>query len=221
MVQTLTNLLRRAAPPGANRGHMRDLLFADQLVTQLPALPPVDNADWPGRLALAAESIRKSQPAAAIEALRAVMADETAASRAVLWAATTLRMLGQSPARADDVLGAVLEVPVGNSTDVLAAYADGTARYVNHAGPMIIWEVPDPTVHNLIRDLLAIASPAVKHTVPAQRIGEAPSVRLTLLLTTGNRSLLQGSPAQADVIKAAQAAGLALMLELIKRSKNH
>jgi hypothetical protein len=222
MVQLLTTLIRRARPPRpVGRKEMLELLFADQTVMQLPALPPVDASTWAGRLAVAEQAIRTGEAAAALEPLRAILADETAASRAILWAAATLRALAQQPARAGEILGVVLEVPVAHGIDYLAAYADGTARYVNHAGPMIIWEVPDPHVDLLVRELLAAAAPAEESAVPSQRMGQATGTRVTLLQTSGNKSLLQGQPRHADLFKMIHDAGLALMIELINRSKNH
>ena len=38
--------------------------------------------------------------------------------------------------------------------DVLAAYADGTVRYVNHSGKAIVWEITDATIADIVRKLL-------------------------------------------------------------------
>jgi hypothetical protein len=41
--------------------------------------------------------------------------------------------------------------------DVLAAYRDGTARYLNHAGGAVIWEGQEPPIHAAIDDWLTTA----------------------------------------------------------------
>jgi hypothetical protein len=41
-----------------------------------------------------------------------------------------------------------------NSVDMLAAYADGTARYVNHSGKLIVWDIADAAITGIIRRLL-------------------------------------------------------------------
>ena len=63
-------------------------------------------------------------------------------SRQTLLAWTFLRANGVTPAVdiASKVLGVVVELPIDSSHDVLAAYADGSARYLNHGGPAIVIE---------------------------------------------------------------------------------
>jgi hypothetical protein len=38
------------------------------------------------------------------------------------------------------VLGVAAEVPAGNGHDLLVAYRDGTARYLNYSGKAVVWE---------------------------------------------------------------------------------
>lgn len=61
-------------------------------------------------------------------------------SRHLLQAWTFLRSVGIQPdaSIAGQVLGVVAEVAVDGQHDVLAAYADGSARYLNHAGSSTI-----------------------------------------------------------------------------------
>ena len=67
-------------------------------------------------------------------------------SRQVLQAWHFLRQYGVSPDEgvAATVLGAVAEVPMGSSHDVLVAYADGSVRYLNHSGKVALLEPPVP-----------------------------------------------------------------------------
>jgi hypothetical protein len=63
-------------------------------------------------------------------------------SRQYLQAWAFLRQAGRMPGpdEAKTVLGVVAEVPVGDGHDVLAAYADGSARYLNHSGKVAVIE---------------------------------------------------------------------------------
>ena len=45
---------------------------------------------------------------------------------------------------ASEVLGVVVEVPIERSHDALAAYADGSVRYLNHAGGASVVDEPPP-----------------------------------------------------------------------------
>jgi hypothetical protein len=81
-------------------------------------------------------------------------------SRVALQAWHFVRRAGHRPPEdlASLVLGAVAEVPVKRSHDVLAAYRDGTARYLNHAGGAVVWEDrEDVVVQAAVRDWLAVA----------------------------------------------------------------
>ena len=63
-------------------------------------------------------------------------------SRHTLQAWHFLRQAGQSPPvdRARLVLGVAVEMPVRMGHDLLAAYRDGSARYLNYSGKAVIWE---------------------------------------------------------------------------------
>jgi hypothetical protein len=78
-----------------------------------------------------------------------------------LWAWHNLRRLGRSPspAVAQQVLGIVIEVPYQGSSDVLASYMDGTARYLNHQGGLIVWDTYDEEITPLIFEGIRMARP--------------------------------------------------------------
>lgn len=67
-------------------------------------------------------------------------------SRHVLQAWHFLRESGDAPPTsvAPQVLGAVAQVPVKSAHDVLAAYADGSVRYLNYSGRAAVVEPPAP-----------------------------------------------------------------------------
>jgi hypothetical protein len=53
----------------------------------------------------------------------------------------------------------------GRGLDIVAAYADGRARYFNFSGAAIVWESPDNSLRPLIDDVLRVGK------VVADRIG--------------------------------------------------
>jgi hypothetical protein len=63
-------------------------------------------------------------------------------SRHTLQAWHFLRQAGQPPPpdQARLVLGVAAEMPVRKGHDLLAAYRDGTARYLNYSGKAVIWD---------------------------------------------------------------------------------
>jgi hypothetical protein len=131
-------------------------------------------------------------------------------SRHTLQAWYFLRQAGQPPPadRARLVLGVVAEMPARKGHDLLAAYRDGTARYLNYSGTAVIWENPPDT-----RARAAIAGWLAAGQVIADVIGpwEQPSLppvpagqaRL-LMLTPGGHRFGQGPP---DALSRDRAAG--------------
>jgi hypothetical protein len=102
----------------------------------------------------------------------AAEAHDAAAARAALLALeagqpeTRLRLQAWSLARAagvprgedaKDVLGVVVDMGLDEGLDTLAGFGDGSARYLNHSGAAVIWDVPDMTVGQLVRALLEAA----------------------------------------------------------------
>lgn len=73
--------------------------------------------------------------------------------------------LGHTPGR-KELLGVIVEVGLDDGLDVLAAFVNGTARYINYTGKIIIWETPDdPQANAIIRQLF-------EHSIAiVQRIG--------------------------------------------------
>lgn len=151
---------------GAPHPELRELLFAD--------LPP----------ARAREVFRRGGPAtsAMVELADAAIAgDAVAASAALarirdgdresrlrLQAWSLARAAGVTPSddEASEVLGVVVDMGLEEGLDTLAAFADGSARYLNHSGSAIVWEVPDIAVGERTRALLAAAEAVIPVTGP-------------------------------------------------------
>ncbi len=144
-------------------------------------------------MAAAHVKLKMDEAAEAGRLLRAVTLI-SAEARLRLWAWHTLRSLGKypSPDLARQVLGAIIEVPFGEAQDTLAAYADGTARYINHQGGTIVWDRMDeaitPLVLNVIREAQPFGAPQedrLDEPIPPEQ------VRLSVL-TPGGIHVWQG-----------------------------
>jgi len=115
------------------------------------------------------------------------------------------------------VHGVILDVPLAGGLDTLAAYVDGTARYINHSGRTIIWEVPASknTFRPLIDNFLAAASAIPQAGTP--KGWDPPSIDgasslVTVLTRTGLVTMTLGSdPTSARLLTS----GAVLMKALI------
>lgn len=148
-------------------------------------------------MAAAHVKLKMEEAAEAGRLLRAVTLISNEA-RLRLWAWHNLRQLGKypSPDLARQVLGVIIEVPYEERLDVLAAYADGTARYINHQGGMIVWDRMDelitPMVMSVIREAQPIGPPMedrIDENIPSEE------VRLSVL-TPGGIHVWQGVSAE-------------------------
>ena len=72
------------------------------------------------------------------------------------------------------IQGVVTEYHMDKGLDIVAAYADHTARYWNYSGAGIVWETQDPEIDKLIDDLLKVGQEIMK------RIGAEPRENLPI-----------------------------------------
>jgi hypothetical protein len=93
------------------------------------------------------------------------------------------------PVQKKELLGVIIEVGLDDGLDVLAAYEDGTARYINQSEKIIIWESPNADSQQLVGQLLDAGlqivqriGPWNKERLPQPATGE---VRLTFLVSDG------------------------------------
>ena len=59
------------------------------------------------------------------------------------------------------IRGVVVDVAVEAGVDTVAGFADGSARYLNHAGAVVVWEAEDTSVSPRVAALLAAAEPVL------------------------------------------------------------
>ncbi len=99
-----------------------------------------------------------------INDLQEVIDDASLETRHKIFAYNKLTKAGYTLSK-KSLLGVVIEVGLDNGLDVVAAYEDGTARYINATGKMIIWDTATTDSASLISNLFKQS----RHVV--QRIG--------------------------------------------------
>ncbi len=96
---------------------------------------------------------------------------------------------GHTPAT-KELLGVIVEIGLDEGLDTLASFSNGTARYINHTGKMLIWEnTDDVTVKSIIADLFDHSEDILEKIGPWDQPRKAyPStgnLRLTFLVSDG------------------------------------
>lgn len=120
--------------------------------------------------------------------VRAIADDETVESRVRCLAFQRLRREGVDVPKAV-VLGVIVEVPLEQGLDTLAAYADGRVRYINQTGKMSIIEDVQSPLRGKALALVDAARPLVARIGPwtgARRPPpEGANGRLSFLVSDG------------------------------------
>jgi hypothetical protein len=120
--------------------------------------------------------------------LQALANDELSESRVRILAYNALRARGEKiPNKV--LLGVILEVGMPEGLDTLAAFADGSARYINYTGKMAIVEgVPNP-FQKEIKEVLDSSKPIISAIGPWDKDRLPPPskgmIRITFLVSDG------------------------------------
>jgi len=140
------------APP-----EIRDTLFGDLPLAQWP----LESAEWANQepwslFARARNEIVAGNQSAAIQILQHIAVTPKLESRHYLQAWHFLREMGVTPEGTleKQILGVIVEAGLPGGLDIVAAYADCSARYFNFSGAAVIWEQPDNSLDELIRSML-------------------------------------------------------------------
>jgi hypothetical protein len=185
-----------------DHGEMRELLFADQPLATMAKLPDWDKASGFPYSAYAAAYAKLSQGdrTAARAELRRVASAQGLESRHYLWAWHFLRGMGEQPPAelAGEVRGVVIEIGYESGLDVLAAYSDHRARYYNHGGKMLLWDVSasDHTIDQGIDALLAATGDIARSSKLIQELrppAPATGMARVSVLTFGGIHCVQGT----------------------------
>lgn len=109
-----------------------------------------------------------------------------------------------------DLLGVIIEVSLPQGLDVLAAYSDGTARYINHTGKLIVWETKTKESTQLIKSLFKSSENVVSQIGPweGSRLSypEKGNARLSFLVSNqlyfgeGSLDVLSADPMGSAVL---------------------
>jgi hypothetical protein len=204
---------------------VREVLFGDVPVLEWPRpdAPHRQEQPW-AHFAAAQDAHRTGDTAAAIAALQQVVATPGLESRHYLQAWQFLRTLGVAPPsdEARRVLGVVVEVSLPEGLDLVVAYADLTARYYNHSGAGVVWEMGTDLADAPIQNLLAAGQTVANVIGPWHEARRAAPptghVRINSLTASGLYfgegpfDILFNDPLASPVI----AGGLALMQTLIE-----
>ena len=163
----------------------------------------------------------KTDDAAAI--WRQIASTEGLESRHVLQAWHFLRQAGQAPPadQAKLALGAVAEMPMSRAHDLLAAYRDGSARYLNYSGKAVVWEDRSVApIQEAIDNWLTVAQ-QIANVIGAWDQPQLPPVPAgharVMVLTPSGPCFGQGPAAalQADPMAGAFLGAAASLLQLI------
>jgi hypothetical protein len=133
----------------------RDLLFGDRPAEALPEGDSAQGEPW-DTFIRARRLQRAGDVDGAVEAWRSIAAIPGLESRHHAQAWHFLRQAGVAPAAAEGkrVLGVVVEVGMEQGEDLVAAYADGSARYFNFSGAAVIWEHPDASLDGQVQAMV-------------------------------------------------------------------
>jgi hypothetical protein len=120
--------------------------------------------------------------------LRSIADDEAQEGRNRMWAYNLLTSKGE-PVPPGILLGVIVEVAMDKGLDVLAAFSDGSVRYINHTETMGFIEGNPPQIREQVRVLLKISRFVVQQIGPwtQARLPPPPrgEVRATFLVSDG------------------------------------
>ncbi len=205
-----------AAKLGSDSDPIRQMLFASQSLKEQVRQMHLDGS--PGAfqtIADASKLVEAGKKEEGIARLRSVLDLPQLETRIQLWAWSALRELGEKPDPkfAFEVLGVIIEMPSGDGYDTLAAYVDGSARYLNFSGKAIFWDAQDALIKSLCQAFVDSTIPASNRAKPRTSLSLPKRDAQVTMLTRSGLYVITAPP------EPVVGAGAALMLELMKRAK--
>ena len=120
--------------------------------------------------------------------IQKVVADSNSDPRVKILAYNRLLASGHKPEK-KALLAVIVEVGLDNGLDVLASFNNGTARYINQTGKILIWETTDEISNELTKKLFLESGQIVNQIGPwdqPRRPHPATgNVRITFLVSDG------------------------------------
>ena len=204
---------------------IRDVLFGDLPLSEWPSAASTQSEEPWASFIKVRDQLDGGDKAAAKETLRQILATPDLESRHYLQAWHFLRELGERPQgdEAKHLYGVVVEVSMDEGLDILAAYADHTARYFNYSGAAIIWERPDDSLDKTVDSLLEAGRVVAAQIGTWEGARPAPppngQVRISMLVPSGLHfgqapfEILSRDPMGGPVIAAAMRLMQALIVK--------
>jgi hypothetical protein len=200
---------------GSDSDPIRQLLFASQSLKEQVSRSHLDGNPSPFQtISDASKLVDEGKRSEAVSLLYKILDTRDLESRITLWVWAALRELGEKPEpqMAFQVIGVVIEFPSGGAYDTLAAYMDGSARYLNFSGKAIFWDQKEESIRVLCQSFIDSTIPASSRAKPRENLALPKSGgQVTLLTRSGN--FVVTNPPDSVIGPAA-----ALMTELIKRT---
>jgi hypothetical protein len=148
---------------------IREVLFGDESLEKAGSYAQDFSEDNPwARFGTAYQRLVAGDPPGAIAALRDMVQLKGLEVRLYLQAWHCLRALGEFPSakQGREIQGLVVEVALDRGLDIIAAYADGSARYFNYSGAAIIWDTQDAGINKMVTELLMVGQSIVDISEP-------------------------------------------------------
>jgi len=208
------SLVKDAAKLGSDADRIRQMLFASQSLNEQVHQMHLDGTPGPFQtIADASKLIEAGKKSEAVARLRGVLDLPELETRIHLWVWSALREQGQKPDPkfAFEVLGVIIEMPSGDGYDTLAAYVDGSARYLNYSGRAIFWDAEDAAIKSLCQSFVDSTIPVSSQAKPRTSLSLPKGNAQVTLLTRSGLYVIIDPP--GPVVGA----GAALMMELMKR----
>ncbi len=110
------------------------------------------------------QAVKKNDKAKAISLLKQIVAADGLETRLYLQAWHSLRGLGEPVPEplCGQIQGFIIENHMDQGLDIVAAYADHSARYWNYTGAGIVWDTRDPEIDPLIDNLFQVGQAIMK-----------------------------------------------------------
>jgi len=207
-----------------NHSAIRDTLFGDMPIS---AWTGNNSSDEPWASFKEVEKyLELDNTQMAIQILGKIIETPNLESRHYLQSWHFLRSLGVNPPddKTKEIYGVIVEVTMKQGVDIVAAYADHTARYFNYSGKAVIWDHPDDSLKEVIKNLIGAGKKIIHNIGPWEN--ERPDVppqrqaRVSMLTPSGLHfgqapfNVLAIDEMGGPIIKAATD----LMQALIKKS---
>jgi hypothetical protein len=121
--------------------------------------------------------------------LQRIIDDHSSDARVRILAYNRQLSIGHKPVK-KELLAVIVEVGLEDGLDVLASFNNGTARYINQTGKMLIWEsTTDEKCNSLTNDLFAKGGDIIRQIGPWDQPRKSHptkgNVRITFLASHG------------------------------------